>query len=56
MSSSLAVLGIFTGIWDIADGVGDIKGSDHAMAYMNSAKTIDDGTKNYKEFLATIMK
>ena len=51
LSSSFAVLGIATGIWDIIDGVKDINGSAHATAYRDSAKQIKDNVNNTDKLL-----
>ncbi|KAJ3266947.1 hypothetical protein HDU77_008292 [Chytriomyces hyalinus] len=46
LSSSFAVFGIGFGIWDIHAGMKDIKLSDHAIAYRQTAEQMDVQTKH----------
>ena len=54
ISGSLAILGIAFAIWDIKEGVSDIKGSKHATAYRDAAEKIDKSTSQYQEILEQI--
>lgn len=44
IATSFAAIGIGLGIWDIVDGVGDIMGSKHALAYRSFANEYDMAT------------
>ena len=50
----VAVLGIFTGIWDIVDGVNDINGSDHAKAYRDAGNQIKDNVDTFDVLLKSL--
>ena len=54
ISERLAILGIVFAIWDIKEGVSDIKGSKHATAYRDAAEKIDKSTSQYQEILKQI--
>ena len=54
LSGSLAVLGIFTGIWDIVDGVSDINGSDHAKAYRDAGSQIKENVDTFDVLLKSL--
>lgn len=54
ISERLAILGIAFAIWDIKEGVSDIKGSKHATAYRDAAEKIDKSTSQYQEILKQI--
>lgn len=51
---SMALVGIAFALWDIKEGVADIKGSEHAIAYRDAAEKIDKRTSQYQEMLGQI--
>lgn len=54
LSRSMALVGIVFALWDIKEGVADIKGSEHATAYRDAAEKIDESTSQYQEMLGQI--
>lgn len=54
LSRSMALVGIVFALWDIKEGVADIKGSEHATAYRDAAEKIDKSTSQYQEMLKQI--
>ena len=54
LSESLSVEGIAFAVWDIKEGVANIKGADHATAYRDAAEKIDKSTSQYQEIVEQI--
>ena len=56
LSGVFGIAGIGFGIWDIVEGVNDIKGSDTADEMKKSAREMEEITNHYEELTARLKK